>query len=54
MGLEQISIEVLPDWDQAFHLFGKLGFQKVAHLPGFVKDREGTISDLVIMVKYLS
>lgn len=53
LGLEQITIEVLPVWDQAFHLFGKLGFKEVAHLPGFVKDLKGNESDLVIMVKYL-
>lgn len=54
LGLEQISIEVLPVWDQAFHFFEKLGFKEVAQLPGFVKDLEGNESDLVIMVKYLT
>jgi L-amino acid N-acyltransferase YncA len=53
LGLEQISIEIPPVLDKAFYLFEKMGFKEVAHLPGFVKDLEGTESDLVLMVKYL-
>jgi len=30
-----------------------MGFKEVANLKGFVKDLEGTESDLVLMVKYL-
>jgi len=54
LGLEQISIEMPPVLDKAFYLFEKLGFKEVANLKGFVKDLEGTESDLVLMVKYLS
>jgi L-amino acid N-acyltransferase YncA len=53
LGLEQISIEIPPVLDKAFYLFEKMGFKEVAHLKGFVKDLEGTESDLVLMVKYL-
>ena len=53
LGLEQISIEVPPRLDKAFYLFEKMGFKEVANLQGFVKDLEGTESDLVLMVKYL-
>ncbi len=52
--LEQISIEIPPVLDKAFYLFEKMGFKEVANLPGFVKDLEGTESDLVLMVKHLS
>jgi L-amino acid N-acyltransferase YncA len=52
--LEQISIEIPPVLDKAFYLFEKLGFKEVANLKGFVKDLEGTESDLVLMVKYLT
>jgi hypothetical protein len=34
-------------------LFEKMGFKEVAKLANFVKDLEGTESDLVLMVKYL-
>jgi hypothetical protein len=30
-----------------------MGFKEVAKLQGFVRDLEGTESDLVLMVKYL-
>jgi GNAT superfamily N-acetyltransferase len=53
LGLEQISIEIPPVLDKAFYLFEKMGFKKMAHLQGFVKDLEGKESDLVLMVKYL-
>jgi L-amino acid N-acyltransferase YncA len=54
LGLEQIGIEIPPRLDKAFYLFEKMGFKEVANLKGFVKDLEGTESDLVLMVKYLS
>jgi len=53
LGLEQISLEIPPRLDKAFYLFEKMGFKEVANLKGFVKDLEGTESDLVLMVKYL-
>jgi L-amino acid N-acyltransferase YncA len=53
LGLEQISIEIPPRLDKAFYLFEKMGFKEVANLKGFVKDLEGSESDLVLMVKYL-
>lgn len=54
LGLEQLSAEIPPVLDKAFYLFEKLGFEKVAVLEGFVKDRAGAESDLVLMVKYLA
>jgi L-amino acid N-acyltransferase YncA len=54
LGLEQISIEIPPVLDKAFYLFEKMGFKEVANLPGFVRDLEGTESDLVLMVKHLN
>ena len=53
LDLEQISIEIPPRLDKAFYLFEKMGFKEVANLKGFVKDLEGTESDLVLMVKSL-
>jgi L-amino acid N-acyltransferase YncA len=53
LGLEQISIEIPPVLDKAFYLFEKMGFKEVANLKGFVKDLQGTESDLVLMIKHL-
>lgn len=53
LGLEQISAEIPPVLDKAFYLIEKMGFKEVAHLSGFVRDLEGTESDLVLLVKYL-
>jgi L-amino acid N-acyltransferase YncA len=53
LGLEQISIEIPPVLDKAFYLFEKMSFKEVANLKGFVKDLEGTESDLVLMIKHL-
>jgi L-amino acid N-acyltransferase YncA len=53
LGLEQITIEIPPILDKAFYLFEKMGFKEVANLQGFVKDLEGTESDLVLMIKHL-
>ncbi|MBM4293655.1 MAG: GNAT family N-acetyltransferase [Deltaproteobacteria bacterium] len=53
LGLEQISIEIPPVLDKAFYLFEKMGFKEVANLKGFVRDLQGTESDLVLMIKYL-
>ena len=54
MGLEQISAEIPPMLDKAFYLFEKLGFKEMAVLKGFVRDMEGTESDLVLMIKFLN
>jgi L-amino acid N-acyltransferase YncA len=54
IGLEQLTAEIPPVLDKAFYLFGKLGFEKVTVLQGFVMDKEGRESDLVLMVKSLS
>ncbi len=54
LGLEQLSAEIPPVLDKAFYLFEKIGFKEVAHLEGFVKDLEGTESDLVLMIKDLN
>ena len=54
LGLEQISAEIPPMLDKAFYLFEKLGFKEMAVLKGFVRDMEGTESDLVLMIKFLN
>jgi L-amino acid N-acyltransferase YncA len=54
LGLEQISAEIPPMLDKAFYLFEKMGFKEVAVLKGFVRDLEGTESDLVLMIKVLN
>lgn len=54
LGLEQISAEIPPMLDKAFYLFEKMGFREVAVLRGFVRDLEGTESDLVLMIKFLN
>jgi len=54
LGLEQLSVEIPPVLDKAFYLFEKMGFKEVANLKGFVRDLEGTESDLVLMTKSLS
>jgi L-amino acid N-acyltransferase YncA len=54
LGLEQLSAEIPPVLDKAFYLFEKMGFKDMAHLPGFVKDLQGTESDLVLMVRDLN
>jgi L-amino acid N-acyltransferase YncA len=54
LGLEQLNAEIPPVLDKAFYLFEKMGFKDMAHLPGFVKDLQGTESDLVLMVKDLN
>jgi len=53
LDLEQLSVEIPPVLDKAFYLFEKLGFKEVAQLKGFVRDLEGTESDLVLMVMNL-
>jgi L-amino acid N-acyltransferase YncA len=54
IGLEQLTAEIPPALDKAFYLFEKLGFEKVTVLKGFVMDRHGRESDLVLMIKSLS
>jgi L-amino acid N-acyltransferase YncA len=54
LGLKQLSAEIPPVLDKAFYLFEKLGFKEVAVLKDFVKDKEGTDSDLVLMLKTLT
>ncbi len=54
MGLEQITAEIPPELDKAFYLFEKLGFEKVAVLKGFVMDKEGRESDIVLMMRSLA
>jgi L-amino acid N-acyltransferase YncA len=53
MGLEQLTAEIPRELDKAFYLFEKLGFEKVAVLQGFVMDKEGRESDIVLMLKPL-
>jgi L-amino acid N-acyltransferase YncA len=54
LGLEQLTAEVPPELTKAFYLFGKLGFEKAAVLPGFVMDAAGRESDIVLMIKALA
>ncbi len=54
LGLEQLTAEIPPVLDKAFHFFEKLDFKSVVHLKGFAEDAEGKESDLFIMVKNLS
>jgi L-amino acid N-acyltransferase YncA len=53
LGLELLSIEMAPDLQEAFSLFGKLGFKQAAVLKGFIVDFEGKETDLVLMVRHL-
>jgi len=54
LGLEQLTAEIPPELDKAFYLFEKLGFEKAAVLQGFVMDKEGRESDIVLMTKSLA
>jgi len=54
LGLEQLTAEIPPELDKAFYLFEKLGFEKVAVLQGFVMDKAGHESDIVLMLKSLA
>ena len=53
LGLEQLTAEIPPELDKAFYLFEKLGFEKAAVLQGFVMDKAGHESDIVLMIKSL-
>lgn len=54
MGLEQLTAEIPVELDKAFYLFEKLGFEKVAVLKGFVRDKDGRESDIFLMLKPLA
>jgi len=54
LGLEQLSIEISPELQEAFLLCQKLGFQQEAVLKGFIVDLEGNETDLVLMTKHLN
>ncbi len=54
LGLEELTAEIPPELDKAFYLFEKMGFEKVAVLEGFVMDKAGHESDIVLMVKSLA
>ena len=54
LGLEQLTAEIPPELDKAFYLFEKLGYEKAAVLKGFVMDKEGRESDIVLMTKALA
>jgi len=54
LGLEQLSIEMSPDLQEAFFLFEKLGFKEAAVLKGFVRDLEGNEANLVLMIRFLN
>lgn len=54
LGLEQLSLEISPELQEAFLLCQKLGFKQEAVLKGFIVDLEGNETDLVLMVKHLN
>jgi len=54
LGLEQLSIELAPELQDAFLLCQKLGFKQAAVLKGFVVDLDGNETDLVLMIKQLA
>lgn len=54
LGLEQLSIEMAPELQEAFSLFEKLGFTRAAVLKGFIVDMDGNETDLVLMTKHLN
>ena len=54
LGLEQLTAEIPPELDKAFYLLEKLGYEKAAVLKGFVMDKEGRESDIVLMTKALA
>jgi len=49
-GLEMIQAQMAEDQVGVVKAFSKMGFKKVATLPGFIKDYGGTRRNLVIMV----
>jgi L-amino acid N-acyltransferase YncA len=53
LGLEQLSIELAPELQDAFLLCQKLGFKQAAVLKGFIVDLDGNERDLVLMIKQL-
>jgi L-amino acid N-acyltransferase YncA len=53
MGLEQLSIELAPELQDAFLLCQKIGFSQAAVLEGFIIDLDGNERDLVLMIKQL-
>ncbi len=54
LGIELLSIEIVPELQEAFYLSGKLGFAQSAVLKGFIVDINGNESDLVLMTKRLT
>lgn len=54
LGIELLSIEIVPELQEAFFLSGKLGFTQAAVLKGFIVDINGNESDLVLMTKRLT
>ena len=53
LGLEQLSIELAPELQDAYLLCLKLGFKQAAVLEGFIVDLDGIERDLVLMIKQL-
>ena len=53
LGLEQLSIELAPELQEAHLLCQKLGFTQAAVLQGFIVDLNGNERDLVLMIKHL-
>lgn len=48
-GLTKLLVELMPNQTAALRAFQKIGFEKVATLPGLVKDTAGNLHDLVIL-----
>ena len=53
LGLEQLSIELAPELQDAYLLCQKLGFKQAAVLEGFIVDLDGVERNLVLMIKQL-
>jgi GNAT superfamily N-acetyltransferase len=50
LGLEKLDGEFMGEQEGPIHVFEKLGFDKTAILPDHVKDIEGNVHDLVILI----
>jgi len=54
LGLEQLSLEISPELQEAFLLCQKVGFKQEALLKGFIIDLDGNETDMVLMIKHLN
>lgn len=52
-GLNKAVVECVAEQGELIHLLEGTGFQQAARLGGFIKDREGCVHDMVLMVHNL-